>query len=191
VYGLKATGTETAEPKPASDYGVTKLAAEQLVLSAVRQDKLHAASLRLFSVYGPRERPEKLFTKLIYSGATDDTFPLFVGSREHVRSFTYVGDVVRAVESAIDKHGQINGEIINVGNDDTNTTGEAITAVENALNTNIEFDMQPPRDGDQTKTKATIDKARKLLGWEPKTALKEGVAKQVEWFRKNNIYQYL
>jgi nucleoside-diphosphate-sugar epimerase len=191
VYGLEATGAETAEPKPASDYGVTKLAAEQLILSAVRQDTLQAASLRLFSVYGPRERPEKLFTKLIYSGATDDTFPLFEGSRKHVRSFTYVGDVVRAVESAIDKRHKVNGEIINIGNDNTNTTGEAITAVENALGTNIEFNMQPPRDGDQTKTKATIDKARKLLGWELKTALKEGVKKQVEWFQDNNISRYL
>jgi nucleoside-diphosphate-sugar epimerase len=141
VYGLEATGAETAEPKPASDYGVTKLAAEQLVLSAVRQDKLQAASLRLFSVYGPRERPEKLFTKLIDAGVTASSFPLYEGSREHVRSFTYVGDVVRAIESAIDKRQKVNGEIINVGNDNTSTTGEAISAVENALGTKIEFDM--------------------------------------------------
>jgi len=191
VYGLEATGAETAEPKPASDYGVTKLAAEQLVLSAVRQDKLHATSLRLFSVYGPRERPEKLFTKLIYSGATDDTFPLFEGSREHIRSFTYVGDVVRAIESAVDKHQKVNGEIINIGNDSTNTTGEAITAVENALGTKIEFDMQPPRDGDQSKTSAQITKSRDLLNWRPETALEEGVKKQVEWFQDNNISRYL
>jgi nucleoside-diphosphate-sugar epimerase len=191
VYGLEATGVEAAEPKPASDYGVTKLAAEQLVLSAVRQDTLQATSLRLFSVYGPRERPEKLFPKLIHAAETDEPFPLYEGSRQHVRSFTYVGDVVEAVEKAIDNQKKARGEIINIGTDTTRTTGEAISAVENALDKKIEFDMQPPRDGDQTKTKAAIDKARKLLDWEPKTALEEGVKKQVEWFRKNNISKYL
>jgi nucleoside-diphosphate-sugar epimerase len=191
VYGLEATGAETAEPKPASDYGVTKLAAEQLALSAVRQDKLQAASLRLFSVYGPRERPEKLFTKLIHAGVTESSFPLYEGSREHVRSFTYVGDVVRAIESAIDKRQKVNGETINIGSDNTNTTGEAVTAVENALGNNIEFDMQPPRAGDQTRTSAQIKKARDLLNWRPETALEEGVKKQVEWFQDNNISQYL
>jgi nucleoside-diphosphate-sugar epimerase len=191
VYGLEATGAETAEPKPASDYGVTKLAAEQLVLSAVRQDKLRAVSLRLFSVYGPRERPEKLFTKLIDAGVTASSFPLYKGSREHVRSFTYVGDVVRAIESAVDKRQKVSGEIINIGNDNTNTTGEAIIAVENALGTKIEFDKQPPRDGDQTKTEATIKKARDLLNWQLNTTLEEGVKKQVEWFQDNNISQYL
>jgi nucleoside-diphosphate-sugar epimerase len=72
VYGLKATGDETAELKPASDYGVTKLAAEQLALSRCRQNKLPATSLRLFSVFGPRERPEKLFPKLIHAAETDE-----------------------------------------------------------------------------------------------------------------------
>lgn len=191
VYGLEATGAEDAEPKPASDYGVTKLAAEQLMLSAVRQDKLEAASLRLFSVYGPRERPEKLFTKLIHAGATDKAFPLYEGSREHVRSFTYVGDVVRAVESAIAKPDDISGEIINIGNDQTNTTGEAITAVENALGAKIEMNMQPPRAGDQSKTSANIEKAKNLLNYNPKTDLKEGVKKQVEWFQNNNIHKLL
>ena len=191
VYGLEATGAEDAEPKPASDYGVTKLAAEQLVLSAVRQDKLKAASLRLFSVYGPRERPEKLFTKLIHAGIANQAFPLYEGSREHIRSFTYVGDVVRAVQSAIKKSGEINGEIINIGNDQTNTTGEAITAVENALGAKIEMNMQPPRDGDQSKTSAQIEKAKDLLNYNPKTSLKQGVTAQVEWFKANNIHKLL
>jgi nucleoside-diphosphate-sugar epimerase len=191
VYGLEATGAEDSEPKPASDYGVTKLAAEQLVLSAVRQGKLKAASLRLFSVYGPRERPEKLFTKLIHAGVTDQAFPLYEGSREHIRSFTYVGDVARAVQSAIKKLDDINGQIINIGNDQTNTTGEAITAVENALGAKIEMDMQPARVGDQSKTSANITKAKDLLNYNPKTSLKEGVTAQVEWFKENDIHKLL
>jgi nucleoside-diphosphate-sugar epimerase len=191
VYGLEATGAEDAEVKPASDYGVTKLAAEQLVLSAVRQDKLQAASLRLFSVYGPRERPEKLFTKLIHAGVANQAFPLYEGSREHIRSFTYVGDVVRAVQSAVKKSDEINGEIINIGNDQTNTTDEAITAVENALGAKIEMNMQPPRAGEQSKTSANITKAKDLLNYNPKTSLKEGVTAQVEWSKGNQIQNLL
>lgn len=187
VYGLKATGAEGAEPKPASDYGVTKLAAEQLALSYHRQDKLSVANLRLFSVYGPRERPEKLFTKLIHTAKTDTAFPLYEGSRSHVRSFTYVGDVVKAVHATLDNQDAVSGEIINIGSDITRTTGEAIEAVEEAVGKEIEMDIQPPRPGDQSKTSADIDKARDLLGYEPNTSLEEGVRQQVEWFQENNV----
>jgi nucleoside-diphosphate-sugar epimerase len=108
-----------------------------------------------------------------------------------VRSFTYIGDVVRAVQSAIKKSDEINGEIINIGNDQTNTTGEAITAVENALDAKIEMDMQPARVGDQSKTSANITKAKDLLNYNPKTSLKEGVTAQVEWFKENDIHKLL
>ena len=68
IYGLEAVSAETAAPQPASFYGVTKLAAEQLVLQLSREQKIATCSLRLYSVIGPRERPEKLFTKLIAAG---------------------------------------------------------------------------------------------------------------------------
>ncbi len=192
VYGLEATGPEDAEPKPASDYGVTKLAAEQLALSYHRQDKLDdVTSLRLFSVYGPRERPEKLFTKLIHAAATDTAFPLYEGSRSHVRSFTFVGDVVEAIKATLENKDTASGEIINVGSDVTRTTGEAIEAVEQAVGKDIEMDIQPPRPGDQSKTSANIDKARELLGYDPSTTLEEGVKQQVEWFQKNDIVELL
>lgn len=187
VYGLEATGDETTEPRPASDYGVTKLAAEQLALSWHRQDKLPVMSLRLFSVYGPRERPEKLFTKLIYHAQTGEPFPLFEGSKDHVRSYTYVGDIVAGALQALKKRYEYVGEIFNIGNNRTNTTAEAIAAVEQALGAKIKFDIQPPRAGDQQKTSANIQKARELLGYDPTTSLEEGVRRQVEWFRDNNI----
>ncbi|MDP5044457.1 MAG: NAD-dependent epimerase/dehydratase [Leeuwenhoekiella sp.] len=93
IYGLRATLTEDAAPEPASLYGVTKLAAEQLVLSKARENQIKSCSLRLFSVYGPRERPEKLYTKLIGCGFFHQEFPLFEGSETHVRSFTFVDDI--------------------------------------------------------------------------------------------------
>lgn len=100
VYGLHAMDRESAAPKPASWYGATKLAAEQEVMAAQRGRGLPACSLRLFSVYGERERPEKLCSKLIRAIDQDLEFPVFEGSLEHQRSFTYVGDICEGILGA-------------------------------------------------------------------------------------------
>ena len=103
VYGIDATGDETTEPKPTSYYGVTKLAAEQLVLAYARDEGFPACSLRLFSVYGPRERPEKLYPKLIRCILEDREFPLYEGSQDHVRSYTYVDDAIDGLVAALER----------------------------------------------------------------------------------------
>ena len=90
VYGLVANVDENVPAKPISFYGSTKLAAEQLVLGLQRLGKLNACSIRLYSVYGPRERPEKLYTKLIENLHANKPSPLFEGSVKHERSFTFV-----------------------------------------------------------------------------------------------------
>ncbi|MBC8754614.1 NAD-dependent epimerase/dehydratase family protein [Kordia sp. YSTF-M3] len=183
IYGLNATFPETVAPKPASHYGVTKLAAEQLVLCNSRLNKLNGCSLRLYSVYGSRERPDKLFTKLLDCGLNDKTFPLFEGSLTHLRSFTHVSDIVKGITSVIGKEDVCNGEIFNIGTEAEYTTQEGVDAVEKLLNATIKFKMLPPRSGDQQRTKANIDKARKLLNYNPTVTLEEGVAEQLEWFR--------
>ncbi|MGB3775824.1 MAG: NAD-dependent epimerase/dehydratase family protein [Leeuwenhoekiella sp.] len=184
IYGLHATLTEESAPAPASFYGVTKLAAEQLVLSKSREKKLKTCSLRLFSVYGPRERPEKLYTKLIGCGFFNQEFPLFEGSEQHVRSFTYVGDIIDGVVSVIGNEDKVNGEIINMGSEAEHTTGEGIAIFENILDTQIRKNIIPKRQGDQMFTKANIDKAKELLNYNPQTTLQEGLKKQVEWYQK-------
>jgi len=178
IYGLEATFTEDVAPKPASHYGVTKLAAEQLVLQKSREKQFKACSLRLYSVIGPRERPEKMYTKLIDLGLKGEAFPLFEGSDSHLRSFTYVGDIVDGVVSVI-------GQIINLGTEVEHTTQEGIEAVEKVLGKSIKINVIPKRPGDQLRTKANIDKARKLLGYNPQTTLLEAVRHQVEWFKAN------
>lgn len=185
IYGLEAAFSETEEPKPASWYGVTKLAAEQLVLAQSRLIKLKASSLRLYSVYGPRERPEKLYTKLIACGLEDRKFPIFEGSKEHLRSFTYVGDIVDGIYKAVQNHEKINGEIINLGAEDEHSTAEGISLVEEILGKNIELEIVPKRKGDQSRTLANIEKAKILLDYAPKTGLKEGLSLQVEWYKAN------
>jgi len=185
IYGLEATYPENVPPKPASWYGVTKLAAEQLVLAKCRENKLMATSFRLFSVYGPRERPDKLYTRLIDCGLNNKPFPLFDGSEKHLRSFTYVQDIVDGIVSVIGNETVCNGEIFNLGTETESTTAEGIATVEEILQKKIKTENKPPRAGDQSRTKANIDKARKLLGYNPQTDLKEGLEAQVEWFKRN------
>ncbi|MFT4696974.1 MAG: UDP-glucuronate 4-epimerase [Flavobacteriaceae bacterium] len=182
IYGLVATLNEDDAPLPASWYGVTKLAAEQLVLAYSRRNLLQSTSLRLYSVYGPRERPDKLYTRLIDCGLNGKDFPLYEGSGKHLRSFTYVQDIVDGVVSIIGNEEVANGEIFNLGTEIESTTAEGIATVESILGVKIEMEIKPSRAGDQSRTQANIDKARKLLNYNPKTSLKEGLEAQVAWF---------
>jgi len=185
IYGLEATFPESIAPKPASHYGVTKLTAEQLVLQKSREQQFDSCSLRLYSVIGPRERPEKMYTKLIACAYNETAFPLYDGSAAHLRSFTYVGDIVDGIVSVISNETKVNGEIINLGTEVEHTTQEGIDAVEEVIGKKINIDHVAARAGDQLRTKANIDKARKLLNYNPQTTLLEGVRAQVEWYKAN------
>ena len=187
VYGLEATVNESVPPQPVSFYGVTKLAAEQLVLGLHRTGKLNACSIRLYSVYGPRERPEKLYTKLIENLINDQPFPLFEGSLHHERSFTYVGDIVDGLAAIIGREDRVNGEIINLGTDEVNTTEEGIKAVESILGKTLIVEPRPARKGDQQRTAAVIDKAQRLLEYQPKTTLYKGLEAQVAWYKEKIV----
>lgn len=184
VYGLHAGGNEMSEPKPASYYGVTKLAAEQLVLARARTSAFPGTSLRIFSVYGERERPEKLYHKLIKALLEGVPFPLHEGSPAHVRSFSYVGDIVDGCVQVLSKVDACIGEIFNLGNDTTHTTAEGIQLIEEIIGKKATFDMKPPRPGDQMDTAADITKARRVLGFAPKTDLREGLVREVEWYKE-------
>ncbi|EDY84241.1 hypothetical protein VDG1235_3872 [Verrucomicrobiia bacterium DG1235] len=197
VYGLRAMDSEVGEPKPASWYGETKLAAELEVMGAVRQGwqmedgKLRnedgrggfsACSLRLFSVYGERERPEKLFPRLMRAIGKGEAFPLFEGSWEHQRSFTYVGDICEAIVACLENWEKAEGEIFNVGTDKCFTTGEAIETVQAIMGKEARIEVMPRRPGDQAATHANIEKIRRVLGWEPRTSLREGLERMVRWY---------
>ena len=183
VYGEVATENEGTPPKPTSDYGVTKLAAEQLVLSYHRRGRLPACSLRLFSVYGPRERPEKLYPRLIGAILRDEPFPLFEGSRAHSRSYTYVDDVVSGLLAVLDHPEACEGEIFNIGSDIEITTGQGIEIVEEIIGRSARIDVRPPRSGDQLRTHADITKARRVLGYSPETTAQDGLRAEVEWYK--------
>lgn len=184
VYGLEAACPETTAAAPVSWYGISKLAAEQLVLSKIRTGYLRGTSIRLYSVYGPRERPDKLYSKLISCGLDGSEFPLFEGSERHLRSFTYVGDSVKGLSRISELQEVCNGEIYNLGSEMEYSTEEGIRTVEEILGVTIKRKTLPARPGDQLRTKALIDKARRDLKYHPATDLKSGLEDQVKWFRE-------
>jgi UDP-glucuronate 4-epimerase len=185
VYGSVATGSESSEPRPTSHYGVTKLAGEQLALAHHRDGGLPACSLRLFSVYGPRERPDKLYSKLICSILQDKRFPLYEGSEDHVRSYTYIDDAIEGLVRVLERWDRCVGEIINIGTDRTITTRQGIRIIEDIIGKPARIENRPKRAGDQLKTQADIRKARRILSYEPVTVPEEGLAKQVAWYNEH------
>ena len=184
VYGVYATENENAVPKPASVYGVTKLAAEQLVLARQRILDFPACSLRLYSVYGERDRPDKLYPKLIKAIMHNTEFPLFQGSIDHQRSYTYVSDIIDGMIAVIDNWDLAKGEIFNLGNDDAISTGEGIRTIEEIMDKKVKIQELPQRPGDQFATCADITKARKLLNYKPKVSPREGLERMVAWYQE-------
>ena len=118
-------------------------------------------------------------------GLKGEAFPLFEGSDKHLRSFTYVGDIVDGIVSVIGNDSKVDGEIINLGTEVEHTTKEGSEAVEQVLGKTIKLNVIAKRAGDQLRTKANIDKAKKLLNYNPQTSLLEAVKHQVIWFKEN------
>jgi nucleoside-diphosphate-sugar epimerase len=185
VYGADATGDESTEPKPTSHYGVTKLAAEQLILSFTRDQGIPTCSLRLFSVYGPRERPEKLYPKLIGCILEEREFPLYEGSESHLRSYTYVGDVIDGIVAVLDNLEKCVGEIINIGMDTAITTGDGMRIVEEIIGKKAKIRNVSRRLGNQLRTCANIEKARRILEFNPATKPREGLEEEVKWYKRD------
>lgn len=186
VYGKHATDTEDTVPKPASHYGVTKLAAEQLVLSYFRDFGFPACSLRPFSVYGPRERPEKLYPKLIAAAINNTEFPLREGSSEHLRSYTFVSDIIDGYVLVLDKLNDCLGEIFNIGIDTAITTGESIALTQKYLKDTLGREAKikkvSPVPGDQKETRANISKIKRVLGYNPRVSPEDGLKRTVSWY---------
>ena len=184
VYGRLAIAAETAVPQPISQYGATKLAAEQVALAYWRERRLPVCSMRLFSVYGPRERPEKLYMKLITSILQGEEFPLYDGSLHHKRAYTFVDDAVAGLLAVLDHRDRCAGEIFNIGSDIETTTSRGIEIVEEILGQKARLRVLPPRPGDQAYTRANIDKAQTILGFAPNTELEDGLNTQIAWCKE-------
>lgn len=181
VYGnlTELSTTEQMLPRPFSPYGVTKLAAEHLCNLYAENYGLPTVSLRYFTVYGARQRPDMAMHRLIEAALTGAAFPLF-GTGEQVRDFTYVGDVVEANLAAY-TYDPPPGTVVNIAGGSATTMRQVIRLVEALTKREVRLDRRPTQPGDVNRTGGSIQLARHLLGWEPTIDLEEGLRSQVAW----------
>lgn len=184
VYG-NAEHYPTAEsdlPSPFSPYGVTKLAGEHLVALYNANWGVPTVSLRYFTVYGPRQRPDMAFHRLIECALDGRAFEVF-GSGDQVRDFTFVGDIVAANVAAATVQLEQLGVSINVAGGASTSLAEAIELVERLTSLPIALDRRPAQGGDVARTGGSTVRAGSLLGWSAVVGLEEGLGRQVEWHK--------
>jgi nucleoside-diphosphate-sugar epimerase len=172
---------ESDLPAPRSPYGVTKLAAEHLCGSYAATWGIPTVSLRYFTVYGPRQRPDMSFHRLCEAALGGDPFPL-LGDGSQIRNFTYVADVVEA--NIMAAQAQLEpGVVINIAGGASVTLAEVIDLVGELAGAEVPVQRLPPAPGDVTRTGGSVERAHALLGWQPTTDVRDGLARQLEWHR--------
>lgn len=165
---------------PISPYASTKVSGELLghvysILYGIR-----FIALRFFTVYGPRQRPDLAIHKFTRCLFEEQPIPKY-GNGETRRDYTYVSDIVSGIRAAMD-YNQSRYEVINLGNNDSVTLNELIQTLEQATGKAAIIDQRNEQPGDVPQTYADISKARSLLGYSPRTPIKEGIAAFVEWY---------
>ena len=165
---------EDATPAPISPYGITKLACEHLAHAY----KLDAVLLRYFTVYGPRQRPDMAFARVVDALARGASFELYGDGRQS-RSFTYVADAVAATIAAMDRAKA--GTLYNVGGGTEATMRDAIATLEDVSGQTLDLAMRPAAAGDVRRTAADTRRVEHDLRWRATTELGDGLRAQWEW----------
>ena len=169
---------EDTIPRPLSPYGITKLACEHLARAYGNEFGLDVATVRYFTIYGPRQRPDMAFTKMVTCLAEGRPFELF-GDGSQSRSFTYVDDAVEATIAAMARAPR--GAVYNVGGGTEVSMLEAIETLDRIAGRRLEVIRRQRRQGDAKRTAADTTRIRSELGWAPSTAFDDGLAAQWRW----------
>jgi UDP-glucuronate 4-epimerase len=168
-------------PAPFSPYGVTKLAAEHLCSVYAQNWGLPTVALRYFTVFGPRQRPDMSIYRLCESALGRGVFPRY-GDGAQIREFTYVADIV-AGNLAASNADLAPGGIVNLAGGAEITLAELIVLVGDLAGAPVEVEARPAEPGDSRRNGGAIDRARELLGWEPRVSLSDGILAQLAWHR--------
>ncbi len=179
VYGSVEEGPvkEDSRRRPASPYGLSKLAAEELVGLYERERGVPATVLRYFTVYGPRQRPEMAISRFISRAVRGELLQVF-GDGNQTREMTYVSDVVEATVAALEAPP---GGPYNVGGGARTTVNVLIEHVQRELGIRVEVAYGPTVAGDVRSTWADLERAGRELGYRPRVSLEEGIKAQVKW----------
>ena len=180
VYGDEATipMRETQVPRPVSPYGVTKLAAEQLCHLYAVNHGVPATSLRYFTVYGPRQRPDMAFRKFLAAAATGAPIAVF-GDGLQTRDFTFVHDAVAATIAAGERG--VPGRAYNIGGGSRVSVNDVLALIEQIVGRPLNVQRGPAQKGDMRDTYADTSLARADLGFAPKVSLEQGLEAEYRW----------
>jgi UDP-glucose 4-epimerase len=185
VYGKLALGSENQDLNPTSPYGVSKLAAEKLLLAYNDWFGTPVKILRYFSIYGPNQRPDMAYAKIIKALYDEGEFTVF-GDGEQRRSNTFIDDIISATLLAEELAPP--RSIINVCGDDTVSLNQAISIIEKHSGKKLRRLTAAGRTGDQRDTSGVNSKAKELLGWSAKVGIEEGLLRQVSAYIELNNF---
>jgi nucleoside-diphosphate-sugar epimerase len=189
VYGDAETlpKVETMHENPISPYALTKFTAEKYCLMFHRLYGLPAVALRYFNVFGPRQNPNSQYSGVIsrfVSAALGGGRPKVFGDGEQSRDFTYIDNVVSANLLSCQAAG-VEGQVFNVGAGERHSLNKLLQVLGSIVGRELDPEYAPPRAGDVRHSQADIQRARRLLGYQPQVGFEEGLRRTVAWFRES------
>jgi UDP-glucose 4-epimerase len=192
VYGTVAylPFDEHHPTRPVSPYGVSKLAAEHYCRVFSEVYGIPTISLRYFTVYGPRMRPDLAvprFSKRMMRGIP----PVVFGDGEQTRDYTYIGDIVEANVRLLDPRVELTGQSINVGSSRRISINDLVEVLRDLIGSEVDAVHEETAVGDARDTWASIEEAMRLINYQPATTLEQGLASFLHWFRADTEAQEL
>ncbi|MBL7661135.1 GDP-mannose 4,6-dehydratase [bacterium] len=186
VYGNAETypTTEKMKPQPVSPYGVTKLSAEHLMSLYTTEFGVPTASLRYFTVYGPRQRPDMAFHKFIKAGLQNQALTIY-GDGEQTRDFTFISDAIQANLSAA--QAQSSALVFNIGGGSRVSVKKVLSVLEELIGRKLNLSFQETQAGDARHTAADISLAQREIGYQPKVSLEQGLSEELAWLKTSGL----
>jgi len=186
VYGNSGTlpRVESSPPDPESPYGVAKLAAERYCVAFSRVYEIETVVLRYFNVFGPRQDPTSQYAAVVPRFITAVAAAEAVridGGGDQSRDFTFVENVVDGNLLAADAH-DASGAVLNIATGDRTTVLELADTIGDLVGREVEKEFLPPRTGDVRHSWADVGEARRMIGFEPRVSLRDGLQRAVDWF---------